>query len=264
MALTITASIFARSPTAPGPASSKPGGRRRSRRRRRGSISTKKKKVSETVARLHTAFDADTLDVSCWPLVKSAYITLIDLRFDDELSETWYNSIFCGLFSHDLISDGCMFIHTTRPSLRRARAAQTRTYKPQGQLSGMLASIFADYRFSEDYADLPGDLRRLEAQLRENLPGLGVQGPWSLASSCFPRCCTATRVRTWWGASTPRDEQWPLVIPLLHLEGRGHPDRCTDHRRGGRVDHLLLHPFVFHGGCAGAGGVHRLPQAHPP
>ena len=51
-----------------------------------------------------------------------ALIPLFDLRFDDELSETWYNSIFCGLFSHDLISDGCMFIHTTRPSLRRARA----------------------------------------------------------------------------------------------------------------------------------------------
>ena len=79
-------------------------------------------KVSETVERLRTAFDAETLDVSCWPLVKSAYISLIDLRFDDELSETWYNSIFCGLFSHDLISDGCMFIHTcllyTSPSPR--------------------------------------------------------------------------------------------------------------------------------------------------
>jgi len=107
-------------------------------------INLYEEKVSETVARLHTAFDTDTLDVSCWPLVKSAYITLIDLRFDDELSETWYNSIFCGLFSHDLISDGCMFIHTTRPSLRRARAAQTRTYKPQGQLAGMLASNLAD------------------------------------------------------------------------------------------------------------------------
>jgi isocitrate dehydrogenase kinase/phosphatase len=121
---------------------------------------------------------------SSWPLVKSAYISLIDLRFDDELSETWYNSIFCRLFSHDLISDGCMFIHTTRPSLRRARAAQTRTYKPQGQLSGMLASIFADYRFSEEYADLPGDLRRLSATAREPA-GLGVQGPGAERRAVF-------------------------------------------------------------------------------
>ena len=90
-------------------------------------INLYEEKVFETVAKLHKAFDAETLmDVGCWPLVKSAYISLIDLRFDDELSETWYNSIFCGLFSHDLISDGCMFIHTTRPSLRRARAARRR------------------------------------------------------------------------------------------------------------------------------------------
>lgn len=81
-------------------------------------------KVAEVTARLRASFDEATLlDIDTWPLVKSAYIGLIDLRFDDELSETWYNSIFCGLFSHDLISDGCMFIHTTRPSLRRARGA---------------------------------------------------------------------------------------------------------------------------------------------
>ena len=80
-------------------------------------INLYEEKVGETVARLHQAFSTESLmDVSQWPLVKSAYISLIDLRFDDELSETWYNSIFCGLFSHDLISDGCMFIHTTRPS----------------------------------------------------------------------------------------------------------------------------------------------------
>ena len=134
-------------------------------------INLYEEKVGEVTTRLRATFDAGALlDIKSWPLVKSAYISLIDLRFDDELSETWYNSIFCGLFSHDLISDGCMFIHTTRPSLRRARAAQTRTYKPQGQLAGMLEQIFSDYRFSEPYADLPADLQRLEAQLRENLP----------------------------------------------------------------------------------------------
>ncbi|MGH8396181.1 MAG: isocitrate dehydrogenase kinase/phosphatase AceK regulatory subunit, partial [Pseudomonas sp.] len=70
-------------------------------------INLYEEKVSEVTARLRAAFDeAVLLDIADWPLVKSAYISLIDLRFDDELSETWYNSTFCGLFSHDLISDG--------------------------------------------------------------------------------------------------------------------------------------------------------------
>ena len=183
-------------------------------------INLYEEKVSETVGRLRTAFDPDTLDVSCWPLVKSAYISLIDLRLDDELSETWYNSIFCGLFSHDLISDGCMFIHTTRPSLRRARAAQTRTYKPQGQLSSMLASIFADYRFSEEFADLPGDLRRLEAQLRENLPDWVCKDP-ELGVELFSSVLYRNKGAYLVGRIYTADEQWPLAIPLLHREGHG-------------------------------------------
>ncbi|MFB3303608.1 bifunctional isocitrate dehydrogenase kinase/phosphatase [Pseudomonas sp. AMR01] len=184
-------------------------------------INLYEEKVSEVTARLRAGFDQATLlEVDAWPVVKSAYIGLIDLRFDDELSETWYNSIFCGLFSHDLISDACMFIHTTRPSLGRARAAQTRLYTPAGKIAEMLAQIFADYSFSEPYADLPADLRRLEAQLRENLPDWVCKDPdlnVELFSSVLYRNKGAYLV----GRLYTRDEQWPLAIPLLHQEGRG-------------------------------------------
>ncbi|MDT9631898.1 bifunctional isocitrate dehydrogenase kinase/phosphatase [Pseudomonas sp. JV449] len=178
-------------------------------------------KVGEVSARLRANFEGSTLlDIDLWPLVKSAYIGLIDLRFDDELSETWYNSIFCGLFSHDLISDGCMFIHTTRPSLRRARAAQTHTYAPAGQIPEMLAQIFADYRFSEPYADLATDLGRLETQLRENLPDWVCKDP-DLKVELFSSVLYRNKGAYLVGRIYTRDEQWPLVIPLLHREGQG-------------------------------------------
>ncbi|WP_447096483.1 bifunctional isocitrate dehydrogenase kinase/phosphatase [Pseudomonas sp. CF10PS3] len=184
-------------------------------------INLYEEKVSEVIAGLRARFeDADLLDVDLWPLVKSAYIDLIDLRFDDELSETWYNSIFCGLFSHDLISDGCMFIHTTRPSLRRARAAQTRTYTPAGKIGEMLAQVFADYRFSEPYADLNADLQRLEAQLRENLPDWVCKDP-DLKVELFSSVLYRNKGAYLVGRLYTREEQWPLVIPLLHREGQG-------------------------------------------
>lgn len=184
-------------------------------------INLYEEKVAEVTARLRAGFDAGALqDIELWPLVKSAYIGLIDLRFDDELSETWYNSIFCGLFSHDLISDGCMFIHTTRPSLRRARAAQTRVYTPSGKISDMLAQIFSDYSFSEPYADLPADLSRLEAQLRENLPDWVCKDP-DLKVELFSSVLYRNKGAYLVGRIYTRDEQWPLVIPLLHREGRG-------------------------------------------
>jgi isocitrate dehydrogenase kinase/phosphatase len=184
-------------------------------------INLYEEKVGEVTARLRAAFDAGVLlDIDLWPLVKSAYIGLIDLRFDDELSETWYNSIFCGLFSHDLISDGCMFIHTTRPSLRRARAAQTRVYAPAGQIGEMLGQIVEDFRFSEPYADLAADLRRLEAQLRENLPDWVCKDP-DLKVELFSSVLYRNKGAYLVGRIYTRDEQWPLVIPLLHREGQG-------------------------------------------
>ncbi|QKZ06465.1 bifunctional isocitrate dehydrogenase kinase/phosphatase [Pseudomonas eucalypticola] len=178
-------------------------------------------KVGQTVERLREGFATEVLnDVGQWPLVKSAYIRLIDLRFDDELAETWYNSIFCGLFSHDLISDGCMFIHTTRPSLRGERAPQTRTYVPNGQLAGMLAQVFADYRFDVAYADLSGDTQRLEGQLREHLPDWVCKDSelrLELFSSVLYRNKGAYLV----GRLFTHDEQWPVAIAFLHREGQG-------------------------------------------
>ena len=185
-------------------------------------INLYEEKVAEVSERLHDSFEADVLlDVSLWPLVKSAYIRLIDPRLDDELSETWYNSIFCSLFSHDLISDGCMFIHTTRPSLRaHERAAQTRIYRPDGNLASLLAQIFEDYRFEVPYADLPGDLARMQAQLRESLPDWVCKDP-ELQLELFSPVLYRNKGAYLVGRVFTRDEQWPLVIPLLHREGHG-------------------------------------------
>ncbi len=178
-------------------------------------------KVGESAEGLRRSFADELFEVGQWPLVKSAYISLIDLRFDDELAETWFNSIFCDLFSHDLISDGCMFIHTTRPSPHgQQRAAQTRSYRPEAGLAGMLAAIFADYAFGVAFEDLPRDLRRLEGQLRENLPDWVCKDP-ELCIELFSSVLYRNKGAYLVGRLYTRDEQWPLVIPLLHREGQG-------------------------------------------
>ncbi|WP_017938860.1 bifunctional isocitrate dehydrogenase kinase/phosphatase [Zestomonas thermotolerans] len=185
-------------------------------------IALYEEKVAETRGRLRDRFDEEVLfDVQHWPLVKSAYIGLIDVRFDDELAETWYNSIFCSLFSHDLISDGCMFIHTTRPSLRaQERVAQTRSYLPRQDLAGTLERILQDYGFSVPYEDLPRDLERLEAQLRASLPDWVCKDP-ELCIELFSSVLYRNKGAYLVGRIFTRDEQWPLVIPLLHREGQG-------------------------------------------
>lgn len=185
-------------------------------------INLYEEKVSEVGKRLRASFSDDfLLDVELWPLVKSAYITLIDQRYDDELAETWFNSIFCGLFSHDQISDGCMFIHTTRPALRpQASAPQTRIYRPQGNLQQALQAVFGDYRFSVDFENLERDIQRLETQLRANLPDWVCKDP-ELTIELFSSTLYRNKGAYLVGRVYTRDEQWPLVIPLLHREGQG-------------------------------------------
>ncbi|WP_028239900.1 bifunctional isocitrate dehydrogenase kinase/phosphatase [Stutzerimonas azotifigens] len=179
-------------------------------------------KVAETGARLRQAFDeAALLNVEAWPEVKAAYIELIDRRLDDELAETWYNSIFCRLFSHDCINDGTMFIHSTRPAMRAPqRATQIRRYTPDGDLRGMLERILRDYAFSVPHADLAGDCARLEAQLRQYLPDWVCKDP-VLAVELFASVLYRNKGAYLVGRLFTRDEQWPLVIPLLNREGLG-------------------------------------------
>ena len=176
----------------------------------------------ETRRRLLASFDhADLLQVEAWPQIKSAYIELINPRFDDELSETWYNSIFCGLFSHDCISDGTMFIHTTRPAVRaHERLAQTRRYRPNGDLRGMLEQILRDYAFSVPYCDLPGDLQQLQTQLCETLPDWVCKDP-ELTVEVFVSVLYRNKGAYLIGRIFTCDEQWPLAIPLLHRDGQG-------------------------------------------
>jgi isocitrate dehydrogenase kinase/phosphatase len=185
-------------------------------------INLYEEKVAEVNGWLRKRFAAQLLlEVEQWPLVKSAYIRLIDPRLDDELSETWYNSLFCSLFSHDQISDGCMFIHTTRPSMRsHERAAQIRTYRPDGGLKGLLRTVFADYAFEVPFANLEGDLERLQEQLRECLPDWVSKDP-SLVLELFTPVLYRNKGAYLVGRLHNCDEQWPLVIPLLHREGQG-------------------------------------------
>ena len=185
-------------------------------------INLYEEKVAEVSERLRQAFAAEQLlDIDLWPVIKSAYISLINLRNDDELAETWYNSIFCGLFSHDQISDGCMFIHTTRPSLRaQDRTPQTRIYQPNGDLQQALRQIFTDYSYGVGYEDLDRDLAKLEQQLRANLPDW-VCKDQALTIELFASTLYRNKGAYLVGRIYTPDEQWPLVFPLLHREGLG-------------------------------------------
>ncbi|MCL5041160.1 MAG: bifunctional isocitrate dehydrogenase kinase/phosphatase [Gammaproteobacteria bacterium] len=176
----------------------------------------------------HTAHwlkaDADKsgiLDSSCWPAIRLAYIQLIDERFDGELAETWFNSIFTRLHRYDQISDETMFVHSTRPATRPpSRIPLTRGFIADGSLEDLVRQIMQEYEFDVPWAQPTEDRALIVEKLRQGLPdwaqhdhGLTAE----LVQSVFYRNKGAYLI----GRLLSQGEQWPFVLPLIHRENQG-------------------------------------------
>ncbi|HIZ50081.1 MAG TPA: bifunctional isocitrate dehydrogenase kinase/phosphatase [Candidatus Pseudomonas excrementavium] len=164
---------------------------------------------------------SDILDADCWPAIKQAYIELIEDRFDDDLAETWFNSVFFKMHRHDQISDRTMFVHSTRPAVRKpSRVPLTRGFISGGCLTGLARQILDQYAFDAPWADFERDCQLIVRCLRQGLPdwaqldhGLTVE----LIQPVFYRNKGAYLV----GRVLSQGEKWPFVLPLVHREKEG-------------------------------------------
>ncbi|PKM05207.1 MAG: bifunctional isocitrate dehydrogenase kinase/phosphatase [Gammaproteobacteria bacterium HGW-Gammaproteobacteria-6] len=161
------------------------------------------------------------MDAARWPAIRLAYIEVIEPRFDDELAETWFNSIFTSLHKHELISDETMFVHSTRPPTRQpSRIPLTRGFISDGSLDGLVRQILDEHSFDAPWADFEADCHMIVEQLRQGLPewaqhdrGLTIE----LIQSVFYRNKGAYLV----GRVISQQEQWPFVLPLIHRDHEG-------------------------------------------
>lgn len=161
------------------------------------------------------------MDAERWPAIRQAYIPLIDQRFDDELAETWFNSIFCALHHHDQISDRTMFVHSSRPLTRPpSRIALTRGFISDGSLDALVRQIQDEYAFDAPWANPDADRHMIVEKLRQGLPDWAQQDrglTLELVQSVFYRNKGAYLV----GRVLSQGEQWPFVLPLVHREHEG-------------------------------------------
>ena len=164
---------------------------------------------------------SDILDADNWPAIKAAYIELIENRFDDDLAETWFNSVFFKMHRHDQISDRTMFVHSTRPAIRKpSRIPLTRGFISGGCLTSLARNILEGYSFDVPWADFERDCQLMVRCLQQGLPdwaqldhGLTVE----LVQSVFYRNKGAYLV----GRILSQGEQWPFVLALVHRDDEG-------------------------------------------
>lgn len=163
----------------------------------------------------------DILDADRWPEIKAAFIELIDGRFDDDLAETWFNSVFFKMHRHDQISDRTMFVHSTRPAVRPpSRIPLTRGFISGGCLTGLARQILDEYSFDVPWTDYERDCQLMVQCLRQGLPdwaqldhGLTVE----LIQPVFYRNKGAYLV----GRILSQGEKWPFVLALVHRDNEG-------------------------------------------
>jgi len=126
--------------------------------------------VVKHVGKQISAAISDVSDHALWAGVKACYISLIVIRDDAELSETFYNSIYCSLFGHRQITDQLMFIRSRTGALPQLDALNTgqiyRRYTLKNGLVPFLNQLLDDYQFSIPWENKRRDIRNLLRYIR--------------------------------------------------------------------------------------------------
>lgn len=179
-------------------------------------------KVDQTRERLERTFDDDDLlDFESWREAKQHYADLISQRLDFELSETYFNSIFCSLFHHRHIRDDWMFVYSSRAgAAHHSGIERCRRSRVEGDWTAAIRWALSEAPFATPFDDLEHDAGLGGEFLRHHLPAAIREAPDAeieLLKSVFYRNKGAYLV----GRIKGGREQVPLVLPVLHDEGKG-------------------------------------------
>ena len=131
-------------------------------------------RVRETIAILRSRSDTDTLDPELWQEIKFHYMGLLYRHRQPELAETFYNSVFVGLFERHFYNNDFIFV---RPSVSTERLdsddpAYSCYYPLREGWRVELTRILEDARLGLPFGDLNRDVRNITADMRRhvNLP----------------------------------------------------------------------------------------------
>lgn len=157
-----------------------------------------------------------------WIHIKKIYEELISKRLDDELAETWFNSVFCDVVGKVHIDNESTFMFAHK---RRSKVSSginiTRFYNLRTLgIAGAIGKIISDYKFSIEFESISRDVSLINMRLSERLPEVVLNDDNTyieMLSSVFYRNKGAYLIGRIMGGS----EFIPFVVALLHRENGG-------------------------------------------
>jgi isocitrate dehydrogenase kinase/phosphatase len=180
-------------------------------------------RVRETVERLHTELDAESIDDATWQQAKLLYIGLLVEHKQPELAETFFNSVITRILHRTYVHNDFIFVRAavsteyieSDPPIYRSYYPSERGLRPT------LVKMLVDFGWSCPFGDLEQDVGHVMRALLEHVGGRWPQQQPNhqvqVLSSAFYRNKAAYVV----GKIVNGHEESPFVIPVLHgADGR--------------------------------------------
>lgn len=140
-------------------------------------LNLKKQSVYGAKVVMHQQTDLDKFNSEFWKNTKLAYIELITQHKQPELAETFYNSVFCRLFSRSFYNNQYIF---TKPCVSLSYIDMDEPviesfFVEQGQLKDTFTQILKSFSFNCKFGNLDQDIQRLQEQLYKQIAQLKSQ-----------------------------------------------------------------------------------------
>ena len=152
-----------------------------------------------------------------WTAIRAAYQQRLGDRRDDDLAETFFNSITRRIFHTIGVDPAVEFVIPASPYVGAFGRpwSLTESFEREGRDVDLYRRVLEHYRFAADYDDLDGDAARIAGMVASELDGRQVRG-LELARAVFYRNKGAYIVGK---LHTDRDDM-PFVLALTNPEGR--------------------------------------------
>ncbi|MGH1470559.1 MAG: bifunctional isocitrate dehydrogenase kinase/phosphatase [Cellvibrionaceae bacterium] len=184
-------------------------------------IEVYKRKVDEVRQLVKDVTSKDVHDLAIWEQARIGYTQLIENHSNYEIAETFFNSIFCGLFHHENIHDRYMFVKPSRPLNDKPLKGYSiyMCYQINRGLVDLVSRILDDFEFSVPWENKKRDVANIVHAIQENIMP-NFSGDMNdirvdMLESIFYRNKGAYLV----GRVMHQDTCIPIVLPLLN-----HPD----------------------------------------
>jgi len=181
-----------------------------------------KRKVDQIRSLVREVTSKDVNDLEIWRQARTAYAQLIENHSNYEIAETFFNSIFCGLFEHENIHDRYMFVMPSRRWDDKPLKGYSiyMCYQITRGLVDLVSRILHDFEFSVPWENKKRDIANIVHAIQQKI-GPDFKGDLEevridMLESIFYRNKGAYLV----GRAVHHGNQFPIVLPLLN-EGRG-------------------------------------------